>query len=307
MSARAWIAFAAVSVLWGVPYFFIKLAVEDGVSPAFVAWSRVVIGAAVLLPVAWRRGALFGLAWRWRALAAFALFEITIPFPLIAAGEQRISSSLTAILVAALPLTMALVAPRFDPTAERVDGPRLGGLLVGLAGVVLLLGVDVAGRPAELVGAGLVLLATMGYAVGPLVVRRHLADVDPLGPVAGALGVASVYLAPAALLSAPERLPAAEALVSLLVLGVACTALAFVFFFALIAEAGPARATVIAYVAPTVAVTLGVAVLGESLTAASVAGLLLILAGSWVSTGGRLPPGLAAVARRRPAPGPTGP
>jgi drug/metabolite transporter (DMT)-like permease len=299
VTPRAWAAFAAVSVLWGMPYLLIKVALDDGLSPGFVAWSRVVIGAAVLVPLAWRRGALRGLGARWRALAAFALLEITIPFPLIAAGETRISSSLAAILIAALPLTMALIAPRVDPT-ERVDGPRLAGLVVGFAGVMALLGIDVAGRPEELVGAGLVLLATLGYAAGPLIARRRLADVDPLGPVAAALAIASVMLAPAGLLGLPAATPSAVAAGSIALLGVACTAIAFVCFFALIAEAGPSRATVIAYVNPTVAVALGVTLLGERIGAGAVAGLLLILAGSYLSTGGRLPPGLAAlVARRR--------
>ncbi|HEY1277575.1 MAG TPA: EamA family transporter, partial [Thermoleophilaceae bacterium] len=138
MTTRAWALFAAVSVLWGIPYLFIKLAVEE-LSPAFVAWGRVVLAAVVLLPIAWRLGALAGIRARLAWLAAFATAEVVVPFPLISFGEQHVSSSLTAILIAALPLIVALIALRFDHQ-ERATGVRLAGLLTGLAGVVALLG-----------------------------------------------------------------------------------------------------------------------------------------------------------------------
>jgi drug/metabolite transporter (DMT)-like permease len=295
MSPRGWALFAAVSVVWGVPYLFIKLAVED-LSPGFVAWSRVALGALVLLPIAWRTGALRGLPLRW--LTAFALFEITIPFPLIAFGEQRVSSSLAAILIAAVPLVVAFLALRFD-RAEQPTRTRFIGMLVGLAGVAALVGIDIGGRGSELVGAAAVLAATIGYACGPLIVKRHLSGADPLGPVAGALGIASIMLLPLALGGLPTERPSDEAIASVVVLGVICTALAFLIFFRLIAEIGPSRATIITYVNPVVALALGVAILDEQVTTGTVAGLLLILAGSWLSTDGRLPPGLAAVVTRR--------
>jgi len=294
MSPRGWVLFAAVSVVWGVPYLFIKLAVEE-LSPGFVAWSRVALGALVLLPIAWRAGALRGLPLRW--LTAFALFEITIPFPLIAFGEQRVSSSLAAILIAAVPLVVAFLALRFD-RAEQPTRTRFVGMLIGLGGVAALVGIDIGGRGSELVGAAAVLAATFGYACGPLIVKRHLRGADPLGPVAGALGIASIMLLPLALGGLPTETPSDEAIASVVVLGVICTALAFLIFFRLIAEIGPSRATIITYVNPVVALALGVAILDEHVTTGTVAGLLLILAGSWLSTDGRLPPGLAAVATR---------
>ncbi len=292
MSARAWSVFAAVSVLWGMPYLFIKVAVEE-VSPAFVAFSRVALAAAVLLPLAWRAGALGGLRGKGRALVAFAVLEVVVPFPLIAFGEQEVSSSLAAILIAALPLTIALLALRFD-AEERVGGARLVGLFVGLGGVVLLLGIDVAGRTEELLGALAILAATLGYAGGPMVLKRHLADTDPRASMAAALAISAVLLAPAAALSAPSAVPSGDAVASLVVLGLVCTALAFVAYFTLIAEVGPSRASLITYVNPIVAVALGVTILGESVGFAAIAGLLLILAGSWLGTGGRTPPGLLA-------------
>jgi drug/metabolite transporter (DMT)-like permease len=141
MSARGWAAFAAVSTLWGMPYVFIKVAVDDGVPPATLAWSRVVLGAAVLLALASRAGALGSLRGHWRWLAVFAVVEIAVPFPLIAAGERHVASSLAAIIIAAAPLFVAMLALRFD-ASERASGTRL----VGLGGVVALMGIDVAGR-----------------------------------------------------------------------------------------------------------------------------------------------------------------
>src|ERR671923_2747695 len=135
MSARAWAAFAAVSALWGMPYLFIKVAVDDGVSPALLAWVRVVLGAAVLLALARRAGVLAALRGRGRWIAVFGVVEIAVPFPLIAAGEQHVSSSLAAIIIAAAPLFVALLALRYD-AEERVTGTRLAGLVLGLAGVV---------------------------------------------------------------------------------------------------------------------------------------------------------------------------
>jgi drug/metabolite transporter (DMT)-like permease len=302
MSARAWTSFAAVATLWGIPYLFIKLAVDDGVPPAFLAWARVTLGAVVLLVLAWRAGLLSSLRGRLKVLIAYTVAEIVIPFPLIAGGETRIASSLAAILIAAVPLFIALLALRFDP-AERAEGRRLVGLIIGLLGVVALVGIDVSGDPKELVGAAMILVAAFGYAVGPMVWKRTLADLDPRATMGASLLLASIALAPAAAVRPPSEMPSATALISIVVLGLFCTALAFVFFGILIAEAGPGRAAVITYIAPVVAVALGVTILGERPGVGAAAGLLLILAGSWLSTDGRLPPGLVAlVARRRGRP-----
>jgi len=285
MSARAWGLFAAMSVIWGIPYLFIKIAVDDGVPPIFVAWSRVALGAAVLLPIAAHAGALRGLRRHLGWLAAFAVAEVCIPFPLISYGEVHVSSSLTAILIASLPLLVAVLTLFVEPE-ERVTAPRLAGLLAGLAGVVLLMGIDVAGDSDELLGAACILGAACGYAVGPMIIRTKLRAADPRGVAAVALVLATVFLAPPALLDPPHEMPSAGAWASIVVLGVVCSALAFVVFFALIVDAGPTRATVITYINPAVAVLLGVTLLGEELGTASIAGLLLILAGSWTATGG---------------------
>lgn len=294
MSPRAWLLFVAMSLIWGIPYLFIKVAVDDGVPPLVVAFSRVALGALVLLPIAWRTGALRGIRPRLRWVVAFALFEIVIPFPLISFGEVHVSSSVTAILIASLPLVVAGITLRFEP-AEKISASRLGGLLLGLAGVVLLVGVDVAGSGDELIGALCVLGATLGYSVGPMIIRHRLSACDPRGVSAVALLAASVMLAASLAVTPVHETPSGSALAAIAVLGIVCSALAFVVFFALIVEAGPTRATVVTYLNPAVAVLLGVVVLEERLGAASIAGLALILAGSWTATGGALP----RTARRR--------
>ncbi|MEJ7875918.1 MAG: DMT family transporter [Solirubrobacterales bacterium] len=302
MSHRASIFFACVAVLWGIPYLFIEIAVENGASPLLVGWGRVAIGAAILLPIAWRLGYLEGLRSKTKPLVAFAIVECALPWWLIPLGQQEVSSSLAAILIATLPILAAFIAFRIDP-AERVTGVRLVGLGVGILGVALLLGIDVAGRPGEILGAVAILIATSCYAVGVFIVKRSFSDVNPIGAVAVALGISTVVLAPAGIASIPGAEVSAGAVGSIAVLGAFCSALALILFFSLIAEVGPTRASVITYVNPAVAVLLGVTLLGESLGPAAVAGLLLILAGSWISTGGGVPPGLAAItmARRRRA------
>ncbi len=299
MRPRAWVAFAAMSAIWGIPYLFIKIAIDGGMTPVDIAFTRVVIGAAVLFPLAWRGGGLSTLRGRWRWVAAYALFEISLPFPLIAFGETHVASSLAAIVIATTPLIVTVLALRVDPT-DRPTRTRVAGLLIGFLGVVAFVGLDVAGRPGELLGTMAILLAACGYAIGPLILGHRLGAADARAVMSASLGIAAVLLAPAALLDAPHRLPSAGAFGAVVVLGLVCTAAAFVIFAGLIADAGPARALVITYINPVIAVGLGVAVLGEQPGAGAVAGLLLILAGSWLSTDGRLPPGFASVAGRLP-------
>jgi drug/metabolite transporter (DMT)-like permease len=290
MSSRAWVAFAAMSLLWGIPYLFIKIAVDDGVPPAFVAWARVVLAAVVLVALAWRAGTLRSLrgGGRWRWLAVYAVLEVSLPFPLIAFGETRVSSSTTAIVIATVPLIAALLALRLAP-GERLTGRRLCGMLIGFAGVVALVGIDVSDRPGELLGVLAVMGAAAGYAVGPIVVSRGLAGLDGRATMGVSLAMAAVVLTPLAALDPPHEVPPAGALAAIVVLGLVCTAAAFVTFSILIREAGPSRAVIITYVNPVIALALGVALLGEHPGAGALAGLLLILAGSWLSTDGRLP------------------
>jgi drug/metabolite transporter (DMT)-like permease len=289
VNARAWAAFAAVSVLWGMPYLFIRVAVDGGMPPLFLAWTRLALSGAIVTVMAWRAGTLPSVRGRWRPLLAFAVAELVFPFPLIAFGETRVASSLAAIIVAAVPLLIALLALRFEPS-ERVDRRRLAGLLTGFAGVVALVGVDIAGSGSELVGAGAILVAAFGYACGPMLFKRYLADIDSRASTGVALALAGLILTPAGLLDLPSHTPSAAALIGLVVLVIFCTVAAFIIYMTLVRDIGPGRAAVITYVAPILAVALGMIVLGEHPGAGAIGGLLLILAGSWLATGGTLPP-----------------
>ncbi len=290
MSRKGWLLFMAISVFWGIPYLFIKIAVRE-LDPTVVVFARVGIAAVVLVPVALFRGTWQQLRQQWRAIVVLSCVQIVGPFLLISYGEQHIASSLTSLLIAADPLLVALLALRFDPS-ERVSGLRLVGLFIGMGGVVALLGLDVGGDRQGLLGAGLVLLAAAGYAVAALLVKRPpVATLPLLGVVAAECAVTTVVLLPLAVMRLPNRVPDLEVMVSLLVLGLICTALAYLTFYALVSEVGASRGTVFTYVNPVVSVFLGVTLLGEPLNAAMVAGFILILVGSWLSTGGALPLG----------------
>lgn len=286
MSSRAWGSFAAVSFLWGIPYLFIAIAVDDGVGPVFLAWSRVVLAAVILIVIASRAGLLGSLRGRLGWLLAYAIAEIAIPFPLIAFGEKHVSSSVAAILVAATPLIVAVLAIGFDES-ERVGGRRLAGLWIGFAGVVALVGVDLTGDGDLVLGTAAILVAAVGYAIGPMTLRRKLGDLDPVAIMAGALTIAGLVLTPLAATELPTDGLSASALAAIAVLGLLCTAAAFVLFGSLVIEVGAGRALVITYVAPVIALAAGVIVLGESVGLGTVVGLPLIVGGSWLATSAR--------------------
>jgi drug/metabolite transporter (DMT)-like permease len=283
VTRRAWFLLAALALIWGIPYLLIRVAVAE-LSPPVLVFGRTALGAALLLPGVLRRGRLAGLLPRWRPILAFTVAEICIPWIFLSDAERRISSSAAGLLVACVPLVGALLV-RFTGRREEHLGPRrLAGLAVGLLGVAALVGLDVSVQDgwalAEMV------LVVLGYAVGPIVVSRYLSDLPSLEVVAVSLTLAAVAYAPVALLQLPGRLPPATVLLSVVVLGVVCTAAAFVLFFELIAEVGPVRAVVVAYLNPAVAVAAGVLLLREPFTAGTAAGFVLILAGSFLATRG---------------------
>jgi drug/metabolite transporter (DMT)-like permease len=284
MSWRAWMAFAALGVIWGLPYFFIKLALQE-LSPAAIVCGRVVIGALILLPIAWQRGALRAVMDHKLAVSALAMVEFVIPFSAISLGERWISSSLAGILIATVPLAVALLS-RFFGLHERLGAWRLAGLILGLVGVATLLGFGTISWPLGWVGVGCMLLAVLGYATGPLIIQRYLGSVDPFGPLAASLLVASVVLLPAALFTFPTHLPTPLVLCSMGVLGAVCTALAMLLMFYLIGHAGASRASVITYINPAVAALLGVSLLHEHLGVGGFTAFALILLGSWMATRG---------------------
>jgi drug/metabolite transporter (DMT)-like permease len=285
MTLRVWLAFLALCVIWGIPYFFIKKAVVE-VSPLLVAWGRITLGALVLLPIAWQTGALRNLSKHLGWLVLFALVELVGPFWLIALGEQSISSSLAGILLSAVPLTVVMIAPLMG-VQERLSARRWAGLAIGLVGVVALLGIDSLHGAHEWLGAGCILLATLGYALGPLIIQRHLSDVQPLGVVAASTAVGSLVLLIPAIVTAPTVWPSTSALTSVAILGVVCTALGLVLFVYVISNAGASRAAVVTYVNPAVAVLLGVWILDERFGVGAGVGLVLILLGCWMANSGK--------------------
>jgi drug/metabolite transporter (DMT)-like permease len=238
-----------------------------------------------------RRGAhrrLEGLRERLGSLVVLALVQVTVPFMLITIGEQEISSSLTGILVASAPVVTFLLAFVL-PGAERAWPLSLLGVAIGIGGVALLLGVDVTGGASAVAGGLLVVLATLGYGIGAWFLKRRLPGVQPVGAVGATSALAALMVLPLAAFGVPDRVPGIDAVGSLVALGVLGSGLAFVFFYALVASEGPARASLVAYVAPCFSVVYGVVLLDERFTVATAAGLLLILGGSWMAAEGRLP------------------
>ena len=279
MSRRGWLLFSAMSVIWGIPYLLIKIAVAE-LAPATLVLARVLIAAVVLLPITVRRRELLPVLRRWRPLLAYTAVELIVPWYFLAFAEQTLSSSLTGLLLAMVPLVSAILV--ISTGDERLGVRRVFGLLLGFAGVVALVGIDLHG---SLLAVGAVGIVAVGYALGPFILARHLSDLPELGVVAASLLVSAAVYLPFGIAQAPAGMPSAPAIAAVVTLGIVCTALAFVLFFRLIAEVGPARATVITYVNPAVALVLGVVVLGESFTVVTAIGFALILIGSVLGTG----------------------
>lgn len=281
MTRRGALLFAAMCVIWGVPYLMIRVAVRE-LAPVTLVFLRTTLGALLLVPFAAARGELRPLLRHWKALLAYTAAEVSIPWVLLARAEQRLSSSLTGLLIAAVPLVGAVIVG-LTGTREQQGRRRWAGLLVGLVGVGALLGLDVGQVDAvSIVEIGCV---AVGYALGPIILSRSLRDAPALGVVAGSLVLAAVAYAPFAAFRWPDTMPSAHVVESVVGLSVLCTALAFLLFFALIGEVGPVRATVITYVNPAVAAVLGVTILSEKVTTGMLLGFALILAGCVLATG----------------------
>ncbi len=279
MSRRGWLLFLAMGVIWGMPYLFIKIAVEH-LSPAPVVFLRTAVAALLLTPIAAARGELRPLLAKWRPLLAFAAIEMAIPWLFLANAERHISSSLAGLLLATVPLVGAVLG--WVTKSDRIDWRRGLGLLVGLSGVAALVGLDLG---VDDIGALLQMaVVAVSYAVGPFILARYLANEPGLGVIAASLVFTGIVYAVPGVAQLPGQWPPAEAIVSVVFLAVVCTAVAFVLFFALIDEVGPTKSTVITYVNPAVAIALGVIFLDEPLTAGIVVGFVLVLAGSAIAT-----------------------
>jgi drug/metabolite transporter (DMT)-like permease len=278
MTRRGWMLFIALGLLWGMPYLLIRIAVEH-IDPLVVAGSRTLIGSLLLLPVALHRNALAPAFRNWKWLLAFTLIEISIPWVLLGHAETRLNSSTAGLLIAIVPLFAAVIVTRLGH--EHLEPRRLLGLGVGFAGVALLVGLDI--HFSDLLAVAATIIVALCYAIGPIIIDRKLKGVPAIGVVTASLILATLIYAPVAPFLWPSQVSAA-AVGSVIGLGVLCTAAAFLAFFALIAQVGPARATVITYINPAVAIVLGALVLHEPLTTGMMIGFPLVILGSWLGT-----------------------
>jgi drug/metabolite transporter (DMT)-like permease len=268
-----------MSVIWGIPYMLIKVAVGE-VSAPMLVFGRTTIGAVLLLPLALRGGQLWLVRRYWRPALAFAFLEILAPWWLLSDAEKRLTSSTTALLIAAAPIIGVGVARLTG--IERLDRVRWVGLAIGLIGVAALVGPGLGGGDTRAIIE--VVLTAVAYAVAPLVADRHLQDVPTMSLTVACLSFAALVFAPAAIWTWPSVTPSGKVLVAIAALGVICTGLAFVVYLELIKEAGSSRALLFIYVNPAVAVAAGVLLLNEPLTVLIVISFVLILAGCALAT-----------------------
>ncbi len=297
MSRRGWVLFALMSVIWGIPYMLIKVAVGE-VSASALVFARTAIGAALLLPLVLRGGKLL-LVWRhWRPALVFALLEVLAPWWLLSDAEKRLSSSTTALLIAAAPIIGVALARLIG--VERLDKVRCAGLVLGLIGVAVLVGPGLGGGDTWSITE--VVLTAVAYALAPIVAVRYLQDVPTLPLTVACLGFAALVYAPAAVWTWPSVMPSGEVLIAIAALGVVCTGLAFVVYLELIKEAGPSRALLFIYVNPAVAVAAGVLLLNEPFTVLTVVSFVLILAGCALATRSTQSEGAAPPQAPQPAP-----
>lgn len=272
--------FIAMCVIWGIPYLLIRVAV-GGIAPAVLVFARTLIGALILMPFVLARGGLRGIGRKWIPLLAYAACEVAVPWFFLSSAEQQISSSLAALLISCVPLIGTVIAPLFGRRAG-IGGLGIVGLVVGLVGVVAIVGIDFqASNTTALLQMALV---AAGYALGPAIVSRYLNGVPSMTVNGVSLAACAVAYAPIAASQWPHALPGADVLLSVGVLGVVCTALAFLLFFSLIHEVGPVRATVITYINPAVAAIAGILVLHETFTVGMAVGFVLVLGGSFLAT-----------------------
>jgi drug/metabolite transporter (DMT)-like permease len=281
MTRRGALLFAAMCVIWGIPYLLIRVAVRE-LAPVTLVFLRTAIAALLLTPIAAFRGELRPLLRHWRPLLAYTAVEVAIPWVLLARAETKLTSSLTGLLIAAVPLVGALIVT-LSGDRERLGGRRWLGLLVGIAGVAAIVGLNLG--QVDVVALVEIGFVAVGYAVGPIILSRSMTDLPAYGVVAGSLLLTGIVYAPFAAASWPSRMPSPHVVESVLGLAIVCTALAFLVFFALIAEVGPVRATVITYINPAVAAVLGVTLLNEHLTRGMAIGFALVLTGCVLATG----------------------
>lgn len=282
VSRRSLLLFAALGVAWGIPYVLIKIAVAE-LAPEMLVLARTGLAALLLLPLAAARKELRPVLRHWKPLLAFTLVEVVVPWYFLNAAEQRLPSSTTGLLLAAVPLAGVGVAFLMRRSVRFTGGNWLG-IVLGMAGVGAIVGLDLAGS--DLVGVAQLAIVVVGYALGPAIIARWMPEVPGVGVIALSFAAAATVYVPVVLFTGawPGAWPSLPVVVSVLILAVVCSAFAFILLFALIAEVGPVRTTTVTYINPAVAVIAGAVLLGEQITVWTVLGFVLVLAGSYLVT-----------------------
>jgi len=286
MSRKGILLFLAAGIAWGIPYFFIRIAV-DHFSTESIVFGRVVIGAAVLIPFAIATKALRPALKAWPWVLAFAVIEMVIPWWLIVEAERHVSSGLAGLMIATVPFYGLLIGYFVQGDKSLRHPKTIIGLIVGFVGVALLVGIDTLAGHLDVVSILMLVAAAIGYAVAPAIAAEKLGAVPTAGVMSLSMAIVAVVYAGPALTKLPAEIaanPPVDAWVAIGVLGLICSALAFIIFFSLVREIGSARATTITYVNMAVALILGIAFLREPITPGILIGLPMVVAGSiWAS------------------------
>jgi len=279
MSRRHWFLFITVGLLWGMPYLLLKVSVEELSVPVIVC-SRTLIGALVLVPIALRQKTLLPALKKYHYVLLYAVLELFIPWLLITSAEQKITSGLAGLLVATVPIwTTVIASVKGDKTVWHTK--RLGGLLIGFIGVLLVVGIESIRSDQNPLAILMILVASLSYATAVATVTATIPEIDPIAINGLAMISAAIFFLPFALFALPDQMPTAHVIASQITLGLLPTAMAFILFFELMRDVGPARASLVTYLNTAFAVVLGVLILHEPLTLGIVVGLPLVLIGSY--------------------------
>jgi drug/metabolite transporter (DMT)-like permease len=283
MTRKSTLIFALVGLLWGIPYLFIKVAVDEetGYSPAIVVFGRVIIGAAILIPLALKDRSIFAALRGIKYVAFYALLEMVIPWILIGTAEQKISSGLAGLLIASVPIWSNLIT-YFQGDKEALEANRIIGIGIGFVGVILIVGIETFTGSSDPLSIVMVIIAAIAYAYAIIMIRQKLPDVSGIAINAVAMALTAIFYLPFTIELWPDHSVSREATYSVIALGIFSTGIAFAFFFALIADIGPTRASMVTYWNTAIAVVLGVMFLNEDLTAGIKIGLPLVMLGSWL-------------------------
>ncbi|MEY4293818.1 MAG: hypothetical protein RIR29_468 [Actinomycetota bacterium] len=285
MSRKGLWLFIACGIAWGIPYAFIRVAVEQ-FDVATIIFARVVIGAAVLIPFAIHRKAIMPALKHWPWVLAFALIEMAGPWFLITNAEKTVSSGLTGLLIAIVPFWAVFIAYWFLGDKSVKHPKTIFGLVIGFIGVFLLVGIDAFTADLDILGVGAVVLASLGYAIAPAISSHKIGHIDSAGVISLSMVIVAAIYAVPGLSALPAALPHAtfDGWFALAMLGIVCSAIAFILFFDLIKEIGSARATLITYPNTAIAFVLGIVFLSEPITLGMILGFPLVLIGSYFAS-----------------------